>query len=129
MGVISSFAQKKRDYVRSIAVLAALTGGLMQLWKKKKVIKKVRRGNRRRDRSLVLQETENLPDYIFKSMFRMNRECFEMLLDKLSTYLPPDATVEQARKQVKGSKGEPLSNRIKLLATLRYLAGGSHWDI
>ncbi len=31
--------------------------------------------------------------------------------------------------QVPGNNGQELSNRIKLLCTLRYLAGGSHWDI
>ncbi len=63
-----------------------IAAGLLQLWKKTKIIKRVRVGNKRRDRSLVLEEISTLPEYVFKSMFRMDRTCFELLLEKLSTY-------------------------------------------
>ena len=70
----------------------------------------------------------NLPDYIFKSMFRVDRTTFDEILVKVEEKLPPIDT-DMAAKSVKGNKGQPLPTKVKLMATLRNLAGGIKWDI
>ena len=36
------------------------------------------------EREAVLEEIDNLPDYIFKSMFRLDRETFNEVLEAIS---------------------------------------------
>jgi hypothetical protein len=75
-----------------------------------------------------MAELDNLPDYVFKSMFRVDKETFESILAKIEPNMPA-LDPEMAKRGVKGSKGAPIGNRIKLMATLRFLAGGMKWDI
>ena len=63
-------------------------------------------------------------------MYRINRATFKFILDKLNAKLPrSEKSDEMARRSVKDGEGIPVTNEIKLLCTLRYLAGGSKWDI
>jgi hypothetical protein len=86
-------------------------------------VRKVRDGNVARDRVEMLNEINGLPDYVFRSMFRVSRETFEEILTKIESKMPLNGSV-MAKNNVKGARGMGLSNRVKLLATLRFLAGG-----
>ena len=90
--------------------------------------RKIRDGNVARDRAAMLNEINGLPDYVFRSMFRVNRETFEEILTKIDSKMPV-MDVAYAQRNVEGCRGMPLTNRVKLLATLRFLAGGMKWDI
>ena len=99
------------------------------LWKKKAICRRLRKGNRSRDRRAVIEEVDSLPEAIYKKMFRVDRDTFEAILEKVEEQLPSHRDPARVRMQVKGYSGQELSNRIKLMCTLRYLAGGSYWDI
>ena len=112
-------------------LLVAFTLGVSKLihWKRKiyfkrlnSLLKRNRSGNVQRDRQNILAELDRLPEWTFKSMFRVDRETFEELLKKISPILqePDDNATEMASRNVKKSKGSTISNRIKLLATLRF---------
>jgi hypothetical protein len=125
------------DYKRRVNKVAGLISILLlqgaHVWLKKKqakVIKKTsRRGNFVRDRKSLITEIDLLPDYIFKQMFRMNRAVFQSVLDKINTVLRDRDDDVMAIRNVKGKMGQSLGNKTKLYATLRFLAGGSPWDI
>ena len=54
-------------------------------------------GNKKREREAVLREIDDLPDYIFKSMFRLDRETFSEVLEKISPFMHssnPDAAAK-----------------------------------
>ena len=59
----------------------------------------------------------------FQRMFRVTRAGFQKLCDGISLRLSID--VLQARR----SSGSHISVTTRLAATLRWLGGGSHWDI
>jgi hypothetical protein len=115
-------------------IIGYLTMYATHLWLRKKLLKRLhyqqRRGNVIRDRKACLEEIDTLPDYIFRQMFRMTRPMFTALLEKINTVLPDKGEQnEMASRNCKGSRGQPLGNKTKLYATLRFLAGGSPWDI
>jgi hypothetical protein len=124
-----------RDRVRkAVGMLALLTMQGVHLLLRKKQVKRyqyrVKKGNFLRDRVNSLKTIDNLPDYVFKQMFRMTRETFKGVLDKVTEKLPTrDRQDTFAKKNVKGNGGQPLDNKTKLYATIRFLAGGSPWDI
>ena len=111
-------------------------------WKRKAYFKQLnslskkidRDGNIYRDRENMLREINAFPDYIFRSMFRVDHSTFEEILSKITPNLASNSDIdplskEMAARSVKGGQGSALSPRIKLLATLRFLAGGMKWDI
>ena len=116
-----------------IIKIGLVAAGLMiakEHWKRKKVVKRLRKGNRFRDRASVLDEINSLPHYIYQRMFRVDRSTFEELLGKVNAHIGAQETNElMAKRQVSGHRGQPVSNRIKLHCALRFLAGGSYWDI
>ena len=88
-----------------------------------------RDANKDRDRAAAIQEIDGLPDYIFRRMFRMTRPTFNALLKKINEHYPESSSEDFIKKNVKDNNGQVLSNKTKLLATLRFLAGGQMWDI
>jgi hypothetical protein len=76
-----------------------------------------------RDRIGSLRIIKNIPDYVFKRIFRLDKSSFATLLSKIEPLLLKDA------KKVNKNKGGIITLEIILLATLRFLAGGSKWDI
>jgi hypothetical protein len=79
--------------------------------------------NRHRNRGHALEEVEFLSERDFSSMFHMNRDGFQNLLNRIP--LLPDINEQMA----KNSYGSIVSKATKLYSTLRYLAGGSFHDI
>ena len=60
----------------------------------------------------------------------MDRETFEDILTKMNAVMPEEGkSIQMTKLSAKDGKGTSLCNRIKLLASIRYLAGGMRWDI
>ena len=95
----------------------------------KKIKKKLRcRGvNVQRDRMGSLRNIESLPDYVFKMIFRLDKETFAEVLALIDPILVKNRTKGMAN--VKGNLGSTISSTLMLLATLRFLAGGQCYDI
>jgi hypothetical protein len=55
-------------------------------------------------------------------MFRVDRATFNEILEKISPFMPTSKSLPRDGRQ-------PVTKKLKLLATLRYLAGGMKWDI
>lgn len=83
-----------------------------------------RKRNRRRDRGYARNSMMDMDAKEFKKMFRMSKEVFETLLEHISPFLH-DTNLEEAER----SSGSMIDKRTKLAVTLRWLAGGSYWDI
>jgi hypothetical protein len=60
----------------------------------------------------------------FKRMFRVDREMFAELLDKIA----PFVAVKDASKAC-NSLGSPITLKSRLAVTLRWMAGGSYLDL
>jgi hypothetical protein len=130
----------KRKYVQQIKklplspkqkllALLALFAQERKQSKRKLYIKRIRRGNISRNRVAAKDEIDALPDYVFRSMFRVDRVLFRKIMNDISQYMPVIDEVA-ANKSIKfNTLGQKITNEIKLLATLRFLAGGMKWDI
>lgn len=86
--------------------------------------KKKRSKNVRRDRNFAVNTMDDLTAIEFKRMFRMDRDTFNELLEKITPELPIING-----KMGENSSGSSISNKTKLACTLRWLAGGSYIDI
>ena len=124
-----------RSRRKKLALLAILIEeNARKGWLKKKLLQRanrlLRKGNVRRDREEAIRLIDEFPDYIFKSMYRLDRTAFDSVLEKLETINPKNTNTEiYSRRSVADSRGQPIANKTKLLCTLRFLAGGSKWDI
>jgi hypothetical protein len=116
-------------------LLAESTKGKMKknLCKRLNNLRRRKSSNCRRERANKLAEVEALPDNVFKQMFRMKKADVEELLIRLKATCPELEDTEWKRlyasRNIKNNEGSPISLKTKLLATIRYLAGGSKWDI
>jgi hypothetical protein len=79
--------------------------------------------NAHRNREYGLKVMKSMTDDDFQRMFRVTRAGFQKLCDGISLRLSID--ILQARR----SSGSHISLTARLAATLRWLGGGSHWDI
>lgn len=86
--------------------------------------KRKKEANRRRNRDYALTEMEVMSDEHFKRMFRMSKNTFCVLEEKLS-----DVWDGVNERQAINSSGSPICLRTRLACTLRWLAGGSYIDI
>jgi len=86
----------------------------------------VHRGrNRHRSRGHLEADLDNnLTEAEFTRMFRLNRQSFNVLLEKLATVMP-----EKNEEKAIASSGSVIKNKIKLAITLRWLAGASYLDL
>ena len=84
-----------------------------------------RGGNRHRSRGHLEADLDNnLTDAEFTRMFRLNRQCFNDLLAKITVVMP-----ERNEAKAIASSGSAITNKIKLAITLRWLAGASYLDL
>ena len=77
-----------------------------------------------RDRTIKLRDVHLYSDDKFKKMFRLPREAFNILLEKISPYISPSGFPFHSPQ-----RQNLVSAEIRLLVTLRFLAGGSYHDI
>ena len=134
----------KAKRTRKIITLGFTLGVVvLKHWKRKILFKRLnnsvkrnRSGNVHHDRQSILEEIDRLPDHLFKTMFRVDKETFAEILAKVNSapVLKPDEKQSDVSERmstinVKNKKGSSISNKIKLMATLRFLGGGIFWDI
>ena len=80
-------------------------------------------GNEHRDRQHSLLTVRSWDDTMFKRQFRLTRLDFNMVLEKIYTSL------YRNEQQAINSSGSAVSPELKLLITLRILAGASYLDM
>ena len=86
-----------------------------------------RKRNVKRNRAGLEEELRALDDQTFCRMFRMNKEIFFQLHEKCKSRIKLQS--ERSDKMAKISSGSPVQTLTLLAATIRWLAGGSLWDI
>ena len=88
---------------------------------KKKYYSAEMRAQRRGVRQLKEEEAWSLPASLFRRMFRCSKNAFQRLCSQIQPIL----------ERVRVGRGRPssLSCRIRLMCLLRWLAGGSYFDI
>jgi hypothetical protein len=128
-----------------------LNTALLEYMELKKVgaVRKDSALNRRfRQRKSWAEFQSGLTDRQFRRYFRMSRECFQLLCDRIEANVGEEefkseeylknlkhTDIESEKKKVnlmyahEASTGGFVSGEIKLALTLRLLAGGSHLDI
>jgi hypothetical protein len=84
--------------------------------------------NRAKRRSGLIEEILQLPDPFFKRMFRMPKTEFLWLVERVTPMLRAGWTSKSVRMAIIGSGGE-VSTFLLVAATIRWLAGGSIYDI
>jgi hypothetical protein len=87
-----------------------------------------RQRNKIRDRSFVEAEILGLDPKLFTKMFRMSPVAFETLHDLIRPVLRQDWT-PKSQEMAELSSGSCVETIVLLAGTIRWLAGGSLWDI
>lgn len=98
---------------------------LGHICKVRKVVGRAR--NRHRDRTGLVAELHALDDATFLAMFRMRKNSFFDLHDKCSSRIKIKTPL--ADKMAIISSGGAVDSLLLFAATIRWLAGGSMWDI
>ena len=77
-----------------------------------------------RGRNFALAEMDRLEPSVFKRMFRMDRETFSEVVEKIKPFM-------RAKNLAKAcnSSGAPVVLKTRLAVTLRWLAGASYLDL
>ena len=83
----------------------------------------IRKGNIHRDRSSILRWAHQLDDVMFRRQFRLCREDFLFVVNKISVALHVN------RQQAINSSGSSIPVELMLMITLRILAGASYLDM
>jgi hypothetical protein len=86
-----------------------------------------RKPNVKRNRAGLEAELHGLDEATFSRMFRMNKAIFFQLHEKCKSRIKLQS--ERSDKMAKISSGSPVQTLTLLAATIRWLAGGSLWDI
>ncbi len=87
-----------------------------------------RQRNKIRDRSFVEAEILGLDPKLFTKMFRMSPSAFATLHDLIRPLLREDWT-PKSQQMAELSSGSCVETIVLLAGTIRWLAGGSLWDI
>ena len=83
----------------------------------------VRRGNTHRNRELILEWSNTIEDSMFTRQFRLCRQDFYVVLQKIKPILGKDV------QKAMNSSGSSVTPQLMLLITLRILAGASYLDM
>jgi hypothetical protein len=75
------------------------------------------------NRGFAVQQFDQLDDSLFRRMFRVDRETFNYILNKLESFYPLNGT------KAVNSSGAAVPLKTRLAVTLRWLAGGSYLDL
>jgi DDE superfamily endonuclease len=82
-----------------------------------------RAGNKKRDRVGILRWAAELDDKMFRRQFRLHREDFFYVLLKIS------GDLSKNERQARNSSGSSITPELKLMISLRILAGASYLDM
>ncbi len=86
-----------------------------------------RKPNLKRNREGLEQELRDLDDPTFTRMFRMHKLAFFQLSDRCASHIKRNTP--KSIRMARLSSGSDVTSMILLAATIRWLAGGSLWDI
>lgn len=100
MDFIAKRNKQRRRKLLLVLITAVCTA--TNHWKRKIYAKQLnslskkleRDGNIFRDREEMLREINGFPDYIFRSMFRVDRTTFEEILTKITPHLESNTEVD-----------------------------------
>ena len=100
MDFIAKRNKQRRRKLLLVLITAVCTA--TNRWKRKIYAKQLnslskkleRDGNIFRDREEMLREINGFPDYIFRSMFRVDRTTFEEILTKITPHLESNTEVD-----------------------------------
>jgi hypothetical protein len=109
--------------VTTVAVVVKLATEEIARARARSCRKRTSRRKLRASTFMVLEATSHFTDFEFKACFRMNREVFRLLLNKLEPFMVCD--LEMARR----SSGSAISPSTRLAMALRMLAGASYVDV
>ena len=79
--------------------------------------------NYHRNRGFAITEMNQLPDTLFRRMFRVTRVAFDELVKLL------EPKIAKNTEKAMNSSGSPISTITRLAVTLRWLAGGQQIDL
>ena len=79
--------------------------------------------NIHRCRGFALDQMDRLEAPLFKRMFRVDRETFNYILDKIDVHFTSN------EEKATNSSGQPVVLKTRLAISLRWLAGGSYLDL
>lgn len=116
---IVSVCRLKKSWAYKISILSGM--GVFNSQKKR--IGKTK-ANRKRERGWALRQMDEMPDSLFKKMFRLDRATFDAHVFLLQDHMPK----RNVQKAI-NSSGSEISMKTRLAVTLRWLAGGSHLDV
>jgi hypothetical protein len=80
--------------------------------------------NRHRERGWALRQMDEMPDELFRRMFRLDRATFDSHVILLKNHMRP-----LNEQKAINSSGSAISVKTRLAVSLRWLAGGSYLDI
>jgi hypothetical protein len=83
-------------------------------------------GNQHRDRHSIMNWANNLCDNMFQRQFRLVREDFYYVVEKIKHYI---GKTERGVQQAINSSGSEISVELHLMITLRILAGAAYLDM
>jgi hypothetical protein len=109
--------------VTTVAIVVTLATNEIARARVRSCRKRTSRRKFRASTCSLLRATSHFTDFEFKACFRMNREVFRLLLNKLEPHMQCD--LEMARR----SSGSAISPSVRLAMALRMLAGASHVDV
>ncbi len=84
--------------------------------------------NKRRKRNGIVEELLQLDDHSFQCMMRMPKWMFQELSRNITPHLRKNWTAH-SRRMAKLGSGSDVEPAAILAATIRWLAGGSVWDV
>ncbi len=77
-----------------------------------------------RGRSNAVEQMDLLEPALFKRMFRVDKETFSELLDRIAPFMQ-----QKNLTKAQNSSGSPIVLKARLAVTLRWLAGASYSDL
>jgi hypothetical protein len=101
---------------------------LLATMKRKRFVVTGRAANKRRRREGIVEELFQLDDATFLRMMRMPKNIFKSLAVRITPHLRCHWT-PHSRRMAKVGNGSEVSPELILAATIRWLAGGSVWDV
>ena len=92
-----------------------------------KIRRVIRKPNIKRNREGLEEELRELDDATFTRMFRMHKSAFFQLSERCAPHIK--RTSARSIRMARLSSGSQVTCLILMAATIRWLAGGSLWDI
>jgi len=124
----AAFMSLASTSISSLLPCMAVVLILLATMKRKRFVVTGRAANKRRRREGIVEELFQLDDATFLRMMRMPKNIFKSLAVRITPHLRCHWT-PHSRRMAKVGNGSEVSPELILAATIRWLAGGSVWDV